>query len=200
MLSVDLQGQRFGHLIVLTSDRRRGRKAWLCQCECGNRTVVITADLNSGNIKGCGCLVRLHGMSKTRAHRTWRLMLTRCFNSHERSWKLYGGRGIKVCDRWKQSFLNFYGDMGDPPPGMSIDRINNDGNYEPENCRWATAKEQARNKSSSRLLSYGGKTQSMAAWAEERGIRLGTLHARLVRGWSVERAINVPIRNFVECA
>lgn len=126
---------------------------------------------------------------------TWNGMRARCTNPKNPNYDRYGARGVKVCDEWLTSFVTFLGDMGrKPTPQHSIERINNNGNYEPGNCRWATNKEQANNRRSSRLLTYNGLTQTVAFWAQLCGLRIGTLHSRLKSGWSVERALTTPIR------
>lgn len=157
-----LVGKKFGRLIVekfVGVDKHR-RKNWLCVCECGNRTVVPTTILIQGQSKSCGCLVKqaaienghknkTHGESikETSEYRTWKGMLNRCRNPKCERYPRYGGRGIKVCVRWQKSYENFLLDMGRKPSNKySIDRINNDGNYEPGNCRWATIDVQANNK------------------------------------------------------
>jgi hypothetical protein len=153
---VDMAGRRFGRLIVLTlcSERSRWRKAiWACKCDCGAQCAVVGKELRSGRTRSCGCFRRevsrrrmtTHGRSGTRAYRCWRAMLQRCFYSNGQAYSRYGGRGITVCERWL-IFENFYRDMGDPLPGQSLDRIDNDGNYEPSNCRWATASQQVLNR------------------------------------------------------
>lgn len=130
-----------------------------------------------------------HGLAGTRVLKAWQGMIDRCTKRSRDDWHLYGGRGIVVCDRWLASPRNFLEDMGHPPPGMSLDRIDNSGNYERENCRWATPKEQARNTRQVRLLTHAGETRPMAEWAEKLGIKNSTLHARLKAGWPVSRAV-----------
>jgi hypothetical protein len=153
---IDITGQRFGRLTVIEFIRRGKRSYWKCLCDCGNFTVVFGGSLKKGVTNSCGCLRREMGEIKTLTHGKarrggtakiygiWNAMKNRCSKPSQDSYYLYGGRGIKVCKRW-QAFENFYADMGDPPDGMWIDRINGDGDYEPGNCRWATPKEQRAN-------------------------------------------------------
>ena len=117
-----------------------------CRCDCGNETSVMLTNLKTGKTSSCGCnLPRKHGYGKTPTYRSWYSMRDRCNNSRHVKYRLYGGRGVKVCERWNTDFLNFLADMGERPPGTSIDRINGDGDYEPGNCRWASSKTQATN-------------------------------------------------------
>lgn len=151
----DLVGQRFGRLVVLEPKRlqKTGRTAWICICDCGNTRVVTTGHLNNGNTKSCGCFhidrSTKHGHSHKSTHNIWKTMTQRCFNENSYSYRNYGARGIKVCDRWlgDDGFVNFLNDMGERPSGKTLDRYpGNDGDYEPSNCRWATAVEQAANR------------------------------------------------------
>ena len=160
MIRLNLTAQKFGRLLVL---RRGGTyispcktavsKKWICRCDCGNITEVIAAHLREGRVKSCGCLQReraaqaatKHGMSNTKVYWVWSQMRDRCTNANSRDYPYYGGRGISVCERWLK-FENFIADMGVPPSGLTLDRKDNDGNYEPGNCRWATRAEQTTNK------------------------------------------------------
>lgn len=205
---INLIGKRFGRLIVIKrmqQDRWRNYK-WLCQCDCGKQKIVRSGSLRSGYTQSCGCLQKercavshtRHGhktKEKTsKIYRIWEAILRRCKNPNYHEYKYYGGRGIKVCERWKK-FENFLTDMGKPPTkNHSIDRINNDKDYCLENCRWATKKEQQRNKRNNHLETFNEKTKCIAEWAEEFGIPDGTLRARLKYGWSIDRALTTPVK------
>lgn len=164
----DLVGQVFNRLTVMSTapNRPNKRAYWVCKCECGRETISSTNDLKQDRIRSCGCLqaeTRIkantkHGFNGSRTYVSWCSMLARCTNEKLRSYKNYGGRGIVVCSRWME-FENFLADMGERPEKHSIDRIDNDGNYEPGNCRWATASEQRKNQRP-RAAAAIGKEQS----------------------------------------
>jgi len=143
----------------------------------------------------------MHGLSKSknpeikRTYAIWRGMRSRCLNKKRSSYRFYGGRGIEVCERWN-SFPNFRSDMGNAPVGKTLDRIDNNGNYEHGNCRWATRKEQSNNTRSNVHLTVQGRTQTIMQWSEEKGIEWSTIFYRLARGWSAERAVMQPLRNY----
>lgn len=180
-------------VIKLDSTDKQYRKHWLCKCNCGNEVVVREDSLKIGKTKSCGCLQKesyktnnlKHGMAYTRTYRIWRNMVQRCTNPNLSDSYKYFGRGITVCDKWLK-FENFLADMGVPEDHLSLERIDNDGNYDPSNCRWATSKEQARNTVTNRLVTYQGHTKCISEWSEITGIDKGTLIYRLNQGKSLE--------------
>lgn len=188
-------GEKFGRLMVerFVWKTTKG-KHYQCLCECGQRTIVRADSLISGHTKACGCLRKdqliTHGRCYTPEHKIWRDMKQRCYNPKEPAYKDYGARGITVCVRWHNSYLAFLEDMGSRPKGLTLERKDNDGNYEPSNCKWETRSENNRNKRTNHIIEYGGKKQCVTAWAEERGIKTQSLFNRLNRhGWSIERAL-----------
>ena len=206
---IDRTGDKYGRLVAVSQAERIacGKKSlvrWFCQCDCGNTVIVRASALSSGNTKSCGCLSResfhriitTHGLSKTRTCHIWRDMLRRCNDTRVRAYSYYGARGITVCTRWRESFENFLNDMGEcPSTKYSIDRIDNDAGYSPENCRWATSIEQHRNTRHNHLITYENKTQCLSAWAEELGTPAKILNDRIVKlHWPIERAFTEPIR------
>lgn len=187
----NLQGFHFGSLTVLQLAKSRGHGAWwLCQCKCGNQKEIPASDMVQGKIKSCGCehaerigkASTTHGMTKNRTYKLWQAMKMRCNRINQD----YSCRGITYCDRW-ESFENFYLDMGEVPDGMSLDRIDPNGNYEPSNCRWADQETQANNKRSSVFIEWNGKKQTITQWAKELGMKPDKLRARKRYGWSLER-------------
>ena len=198
------EGAKFGRLTVVSNIQERRGDFWMVKviCECGKTRIVRTVSLTSGHTLSCGCSRKetfIHGHSRTNAksatYRSWGAMKDRCSNRNHSHWKNYGGRGIKVCARWKNSFENFLNDVGECPPGLEIERINNDAWYKPGNCRWATRKEQARNTRLSKIIVYQGRKQHLIEVARELNILPHTLYCRIfIYGWSVERSISEPVR------
>jgi hypothetical protein len=195
----DLTDRRFGKLTAITlSGSRQGRSlCWVCECDCGRRIEVPANRLRAMRTWHCGCQGHgRHGMVGTKVYRAWQAMKERCHNPNHAEFHNYGGRGIKVCDEWRDDFLAFYEHIGDPPTDKhTIDRIDFDGDYEPDNVRWATPKEQARNQRSNRLVVYKGQSRCVNEWAEILGIKPITLYFRLRNGWSVERAFEEPVQS-----
>lgn len=197
----DLSGRKFGRLtaVSMAQHRRRGRVLWVCRCVCGGTRIAGAGDLCGGRTQSCGCLVRetivKHGGSSTPEYKTWHGMRRRCYSPNQTGYELYGGRGIKVCARWRASFQHFLDDMGPrPSPRHSIDRIDVNGDYEPGNCRWATIIEQANNtRPRNGGVTWQGRTQSVAAWARELELPFEMLWNRLhTLRWPIERALSAP--------
>lgn len=205
--AVDLSGLRFGRLTVIrvVGQAADTRWEWECRCDCGRTTKTVRHRLFSGHTQSCGCLFhearsqslgvfRKHGLSRTVEYATWNSMIQRCYNTANAYYSRYGGRGIRVCKRWLK-FENFLVDMGQrPSTRYSIDRIDNNGNYEPKNCRWATQREQQSNTCRSVRLTYNGITRCRAEWERVVGLGRGSLASRLKRGWDIERALITPAR------
>lgn len=181
----------------------RGKTAFMCLCDCGNEYVAEAGRINAGRAQHCGCLkpikqsakVRRHGMSRTPEHRSWEGMLQRCNNHCDKNYKRYGGRGIKVCERWLV-FDNFFADMGPrPSPGFTLDRIDVHGDYEPGNCRWATAKTQACNRTNNANIVQNGRQITVFEFCgNERTPMYQRILYRIKRGWSIADAIFQPAR------
>jgi len=196
----NLTGRRFGRLIAVEYLGKKGTAAlWRCVCDCGIEKVFHRSAIASGHTQSCGCIRKespnriTHGMAGTLTYKTWAGMVQRCTNPNEDSFRHYGGRGIKIDPRWLD-FDNFLADMGTKPKGMSIDRIDNNGNYEPGNCRWATPSQQHNNMRSNRLLTLNGRTQNVTQWANELGVKPNLIFQRLHYGWSDERTLTEPVR------
>lgn len=182
----DISGEKFGNLTVLKRDGYKGTAAaWMCKCDCGNVKTVSGDCLRRGLVISCGCLRNkskvTHGGSSDPEYAIWRSMRARCSNSSDPAYPDYGGRGISVCSRW-DSYLNFITDMGRRPSAQhSIERTNNNGNYEPGNCRWATRLEQARNRRNSVTVVIDGRETTLSELSEETGVKYATLYKRHVR-------------------
>lgn len=199
----DLTGMRFGRLTAIKRvENKNNQVRWLCKCDCGNDTIAVKTSLKRGHTKSCGCYAKemlakrtaTHNGSKTRLYGIWCGIRKRCDYPKDKNYEIYGGRGIKVCDEW-QSYEPFrdWAMANGYSAELTIDRIDCNGDYEPNNCRWATLKEQANNKRSNHFISFNGKTLSMREWAALLGVNYGSLRSRIQRGWSVERAFATPL-------
>lgn len=204
----DLSGKKFGRLTALDYFRKGNRIYWNCICECGNISKVQSSKLLSGAIISCGCykeehskdigeVNKTHSKSNTRLYKIYQQMIARCYKEYSSKYSTYGARGINVCDEWlgENGFVNFYNWAMDNGyrDNLTIDRKDNNGNYCPQNCRWATAKEQANNTRSTVFLTYRGETKSASEWAEITGIRQGTLTRRKRDGWTDEQCIETKV-------
>lgn len=200
----DLTGMTFGRLTVLkrVENSKNGHARFLCRCDCGNETIVSGDDLKRGHSQSCGCLNRekisnkKHGMTDTKIYHTWKNMIGRCYNQKRPDFNFYGGRGIRVCERWHE-FSNFYEDVSQMEnygkPGYTLDRINVDDDYCPENCRWADRTTQTRNRRNTFKVEYNGLEMPLAEAAEKIGINYNCLKRRYYQGDRGERLFR-PIR------
>ena len=204
MKAKDLTGREYGRLKVLQrAENRAGRVCWRCLCECGTIKDIPAKTLLNGTAQSCGCLQKeraseangKHRMRKTRLYEIWYGIKRRCEDQNREAYKDYGGRGIIVCPEWRDSFEAFrdWALANGYQEGLTIDRINVNGGYEPENCRWITMEQQQRNRTNSRFLTFNGETHTLAEWAEITGIRWGTIKARLNSGWTTERTLTEPV-------
>jgi len=172
-------------------------KYFICQCECGNIKTVSGGNLRSGQVKSCGCIrIKKNNIRNHILYNVWKGMKARCYNINHTAYHNYGGRNIIICSKWYNSFESFfYWCMNNEwKKGLSIDRIDNDGNYYPENCRFVTRKEQGRNKRTNLVFKIGGVEKTVIELSEEYGINQFTLYDRLRRGWDIDKAINTPVR------
>jgi hypothetical protein len=209
MKLIDLSGQRFGRWTVLhrcDAPEESNRVYWLCKCDCGNTKAVMGSALRSGKTKSCGCLSRekliernttqhaIHRMTGIKLYKTWTGIKNRCYNQKSAHYQNYGKRGISMCEEWRNSFVEFNKWCRDNGyrVGLSIDRINNDGDYEPDNCRWVTQDVQANNRRSVVYIEYDNTTMSMSEWARLKGMSLQVLRYRLNAGWPTEKALETP--------
>lgn len=199
MAREDISGKVFGEWTAIKYKEGSGTRhpKWECVCSCGKKRFIDYYALTGGRSSSCGCvnasfigdIKRTHGKSKTQIYQIWAGIISRCCNPNIPNYCDYGGRGITVCDRWRNSFEKFYSDMGDRPRGMSIERIDNDSVYSPENCKWATRAEQSRNRRNNRHLTLNGQTRCLSEWSKITGLHPITITSRLNRGWSEERAL-----------
>ena len=200
---IDLMGHRFGKLLVIANAGVRwhtpttAEAMWLCRCDCSNEITARSSLLRRGRLLSCGCLRVRHGHNRrgkrTKTYRAWVNMRSRCENPKVRCFQDYGGRGIKYCERWRD-FSNFLSDMGKCSPKKTLERRDNNGNYEPGNCYWATPFEQANNKRSNRLVNFRGKQMSVAQLAVVAGLSYSVVQQRItVYGWTPEHAATIPV-------
>lgn len=196
-------GETYGRLTIIGDGGRNhiNRPIAHCQCACGRELTTLYPNLRNGHTRSCGCISRevttarnlRHGLSKTPIHNTWLNMRARCHSPSASGYHKYGARGISVCERWRNSFDAFLADVGPKPsPRHSLERINNDGHYEPGNVRWATATEQARNRRSSHVITVNGVSRTVAEWTERMNVNHWFVRNRLRRGWSEHDAVTVP--------
>lgn len=197
------EGDRLYRLVAIRFiEKRKFGNLWEFKCDCGKITQKIDCNASRGQVKSCGCQrtdsnkerMTTHGLCKTPEYQIYHGMKQRCCNPDERAFPNYGGRGIKVCDRWLEGFENFIADMGPRPSKKhSIDRIDNNGNYEPGNCRWTTIDVQLFNRRTTSFVTYEGVTKPIREWCAELNMKLVTFKGRIRRGWTVEKLINQPV-------
>lgn len=196
-------GTKFGKWTVIGIGKKyMGRSSSLCICGCGTERIVANNNLKIGLSKGCGCerigpLQHGYATDNKKVYLAWKNMKSRCLNKNRREYKNYGGRGISVCHQWADSFETFLKDMGEPGHKMTLDRIDNNGNYEPGNCRWTDMKTQCRNTRDNVYLIIGEDKKTPAEWAEISGVKTSTLFGRIRRGWSARDAVFSPVQSGV---
>ncbi len=203
---INMTGLRVGRWTVQVRAERVGKKGqvyWHCRCECGVERDVMGSQLRSGTSQSCGCYssdatvsrFTTHGGSRTPEYRVWITAKSRCYNPDNSKYRLYGGRRIKMCNRWRHDFSAFLADMGPrPEPRLTIERINSNGDYEPGNCRWASATDQNRNTSRNNFTTHEGETHTVAEWAQIVGMHYVTLYHRLhILNWPVDKALTTPV-------
>lgn len=203
---IDLTGQKFGRLVVIRRAKNKGKiVCWECQCNCGRIVIVTARELNAGDTKSCGCLRKektsalnlTHGDSKTRLYRIWAGMKTRIFNENSKDFAGYGAKGIDLCDEWANSFEAFknWAISNGYTDDLTIDRIDNDKGYYPENCRWVKNSKQSANRKSNHYITYNGQTKTISEWAKILNIERAALSRRINQlGWSIEKALTTPPR------
>jgi len=200
---LNLVNQRFGRFIVKSfSHTSKNFAYWECLCDCGIIKIIRGNDLKTRRTLSCGCLGKerrhaantTHGMSNTPIFEVWCAIIQRCENPKHKSYDRYGGRGIKVCDRWRNSFQAFHDDMGIRPKNTSIDRIDNNGDYEPSNCRWATKSEQSINTTRNIYITVNGITRTIREWERIQKFNAGIIGHRIRQGWPPEKAVFTPVK------
>lgn len=204
----NLIGQNFGRLTVIErgDNNKSGAVQWICQCICGNKTIATANNLQNHSTQSCGCLAReitikrstIHGHTitkRTKEYIAWSGIKMRCYNKNFKDYFRYGGRGIIMCEKWKNNFQAFFDDMGYCPSNKnSIDRIDGNRGYEPDNCRWANWIEQARNRNSNHIIKYKGVKLLLIDWARITGLSRYTISKRLKNGWTIKSALKTPLK------
>jgi len=200
----DITGQTFGRLTALShaGSTPKGQAIWNWSCTCGGAKTAPAGEVRRGKVASCGCLAieQKRAAAKSQQHpfsranmyperKSWENMIARCHTPTSKSYSNYGGRGISVCSRWRESFESFVQDMGKRPAGTTIERIDSNGGYSPDNCRWATMKEQANNRRTNHLITVGGQTRTIAQWADYLGISCYVIHTRIYQGMSDHDAV-----------
>lgn len=202
-------GKKFGKLTVLEELKSTKKGDWhkhlKCLCECGRISYPTKTEVLNGRVKSCGCRIReiakklntTHGLSKTRIYNIWQGIKARCFNKNLKGYKNYGGRGVIICNEWLANFMNFYNWSinNGYQDNLTIDRIDNNGNYEPNNCRWVDMKTQQKNRTNNNLITYNGKTLCLIEWERITGIKSNTIRERIKRGWTIKQALETPKRS-----
>lgn len=199
MKSLNLIGKKFNKLIVVDkAPKQSGKTIWKCVCDCGNTTYVMTSNLTCNRTKSCGCLKdeklvqrsTKHNQRHTNLYEVWKSIKQRCFNVNNKSYKNYGARGITLCEDWKTNFKSFYKWSIDNgyQKGLTIDRIDNNGNYCPENCRWVDRQVQCNNTRCNKIIIFNGESKTLADWCRILNISYSCMSSRLRNGWSIERA------------
>ena len=197
---IDLTGKRFGRLVVVKRDTSVPiglPPKWICKCDCGNEKSILGVSLRVGRTNSCGCILRTNPYRETRLFKIWKQMKSRCELPSDYDYQNYGARGITVCNEW-QEFLVFkeWAESHGYAQNLTIDRIDVNNGYSPENCRWATAREQNRNKRNNHMITYNGETHCLMEWCEILGFQWGLLNSRInTLGWDIERAFTTPKRN-----
>ena len=199
----DLTGQRFGKLTVISMhpvQTKTHRAQWNCLCDCGNTKIITAAHLIHKQTRSCGCYRKevitarntTHNMTQTSTYRSFLAMHRRCYDKYNEHYLYYGARGITVCDRWKNSFENFHADMGNRPEGKTLERINNEEGYSPQNCVWATPTQQASNRRNNVKIEINGEIKTVAEWCRVTQIKQSTVSERIKRGWNPIHAVLTP--------
>lgn len=199
---INMIGKKFGRLTVLSECEKRaknGKIIYKCRCDCGNITDVIGDNLRRGNTMSCGCLhsevTKTHGLRDCKLYNVWDNAKRRCYNKNNKRYKNYGARGIKICDEWKDNFQSFYdwSMSRGYKQGLTLDRIDVNGNYEPSNCRWITNEEQQNNRTDNVLITYKYRTQNITQWARELNVSPRVIRYRLKKGWPIKDCLFKPI-------